>query len=228
MMASNILSRLLPPTFGTPSIYETMREHDQPSEYDIEERAGMALDEENLGVTFRDSEVDEALTDVNASRLHTSKLLNPKEKSQSAPRRVTPRQRRPSMSPKMAEEEDDLDDEVPMSLLIEGDEDRVGARERRQSGEGLPPVPGPQSRGTRAQWQATQEQQRLHHELGLGNPAQKMFGPAVRLNIVDAKEKAMWRWANVENLDNYLREVYDYYIGNGIWCMLLHRFLNLL
>lgn len=227
-MASNLLSRLLPPTFGAPSIYETMREHDQSSEYDIEERAGMALDEENLGVAFRDSEADEALTDVNASRSNTSKVLNPKEKSRSAPRRVTPRQRRPSMSPKMAEEEDDLDDEVPMSLLIEGDEDRVGARERRQSGEGLPPVPGPQSRGTRAQWQATQEQHRLHHELGLGNPTQKIFGRAVRLNIVDAKEKAMWRWANVENLDNYLREVYDYYIGNGIWCMLLHRFLNLL
>lgn len=227
-MASNILSRLLPPNFGAPSIYETMREHDQSSEYDIEERAGMALDEENLGVAFRDSEVDEALTDVNASRLHTSKLLKPKGKSRSAPRRVTPKQRRPPMSPKMAEEEDDLDDEVPMSLLIEGDEDQVGAGERRQSGEGLPPVPGPQSRGTRAQWQATQEQQRLHHEMGPGDSTQRIFGRAVRLNIVDAKEKAMWRWANVQNLDNYLREVYDYYIGNGIWCMLLHRFLNLL
>lgn len=227
-MASNILSRLLPPNFGAPSIYETMLEHDQSSEYDVEERAGMALDEENLGVAFRDSEVAEALTDVNASHLHTSKLLNPKEKSRSTSRRVTPKQRRPPVSPKMAEEEDDLDDEVPMSLLIEGDEDPAGAGERRQSGEGLPLVPGPQSRGTSAQWQATQEQQRLHHEMAPRNPPQRIFGRAARLNIVDAKEKAMWRWANVENLDNFLREVYDYYIGNGIWCMLLHRLLNLL
>lgn len=227
-MASNILSRLLPPPFGAPSIYETMREHDQSSEYDIEERAGIALNEENLGVAFRDSEVDEALTDANASHLHTSKLLKPKEKSRSAPRRVTPKQRRPSLSPKMADGEDDLDDEVPMSLLIEGDEDLAGAGERRQSGEILPPVPGPQSRGTRAQWQATQDQQRLHHEMGPGNPTQRIIGRAARLNIVDAKEKAMWRWANVENLDNFLREVYDYYIGNGIWCMLLHKLLNLL
>lgn len=227
-MASNILSRLLPPNFGAPSIYETMREHDQSSEYDIEERAGMALDEENMGVAFRDSEVDEALTDVDASHLHTSKLLNPKEKLPSPPRRVTPKQRRPSLSPKMAEEEDDLDDEVPMSLLIEGDEDPAGAGERRQSGEGLPPAPSSRSRGTRAQWQATQEQQRLHHEMGPRNPTQRIFGRAARLNIVDAKEKAMWRWANVENLDNFLREVYDYYIGNGIWSMLLHRLLNLL
>lgn len=227
-MASNILSRLLPPNFGAPSIYETMREHDQSSEYDIEERAGMALDEQNLGVAFRDSEVDEPLTDATTSHLHTSKLLDPKEKSLSPPRRVTPKQRRPPLSPKMAEEEDDLDDEVPMSLLIEGDEDPSGAGERRQSGERLPPVPSPQSRGTRAQWQATQEQQRLHHETGLRNSTQKSFGRAARLNLVDGKEKAMWRWANVENLDNFLREVYDYYIGNGIWCMLLHRLLNLL
>lgn len=225
-MASKILSRLLPPTFGAPSIYETMREHDQFSEYDIEERAGMAPNEENLGVAFHDSEGDEALTDINASRVHTSKLLNPNEKSRSTPRR--PKRGRPPMSSKMAEEEDDLDDEVPMSLLIEGDEDQLVAGERRQSGEGLPPVPGPQSRGTRAQWQATQEQQRLHHEMSPGNPAPNLLGRAVRLNVVDAKEKALWRWANVENLDNYLREVYDYYIGNGIWCMLLHRFLNLL
>ena len=205
-----------------------MREHDQSSEYDIEERAGMALDEENLGVAFRDSEVDEALSGVNSTHLDTSKLLNPKERSRSAPWRVTPKQRRPPTSPKIAEEEDDLDDEVPMSLLIEGDEDLVGARERRQSGEALPPVPGPQSRGTRAQWQATQEQHRLHQELSPGNPSQRTFGRAARLNIVDAREKAMWRWANVENLDNFLREVYDYYIGNGIWCMLLHRILSLL
>lgn len=227
-MASNILSRLLPPNFGAPSIYETMREHDQSSEYDIEERAGMVLDEENLGVAFRDSEVDEALTDLNTSHLHTSKLLNPKEKLPSAPRRVTPKQRRPSLSPKMAEEEDDLDDEVPMSLLIEGDEDPAGAGEQRQSGAALPPATSPRSRGTRAQWQATQEQQRLHHEMGPRNPTQRISGRAARLNIADAKEKAMWRWANVENLDNFLREVYDYYIGNGIWCMLLHRLLNLL
>jgi autophagy-related protein 9 len=42
------------------------------------------------------------------------------------------------------------------------------------------------------------------------------------------KDKAMWRWANVENLDNFLKEVYVYYLGNGIWCILLSRTLNLL
>jgi len=38
----------------------------------------------------------------------------------------------------------------------------------------------------------------------------------------------MWRWANVENLDNYLKDVYMYFMGNGIWCIGLGRALNLL
>lgn len=39
-------------------------------------------------------------------------------------------------------------------------------------------------------------------------------------------EKAMWRWVNVENLDNFLREVYDYFLDCGIWSILLSRALK--
>jgi autophagy-related protein 9 len=45
---------------------------------------------------------------------------------------------------------------------------------------------------------------------------------------VDPKKKAMWRWANVEDLDNFLKDVYTYFLGNGIWSILLTRVLNLL
>jgi autophagy-related protein 9 len=38
----------------------------------------------------------------------------------------------------------------------------------------------------------------------------------------------MWRWANVEDLDNFLKDVYTYFLGNGIWSILLTRVLNLL
>ena len=38
----------------------------------------------------------------------------------------------------------------------------------------------------------------------------------------------MWRWTNVQNLDNFLNDVYNYYIGKGIWSILLARVLNLL
>ncbi|WVF69103.1 hypothetical protein IAT40_003877 [Kwoniella sp. CBS 6097] len=41
-------------------------------------------------------------------------------------------------------------------------------------------------------------------------------------------EKALWKWVNVEDLDGFLQDVYDYYKGKGIWCIALARILNLL
>ncbi|WRT66735.1 uncharacterized protein IL334_003698 [Kwoniella shivajii] len=41
-------------------------------------------------------------------------------------------------------------------------------------------------------------------------------------------EKALWKWVNVDDLDGFLQEVYDYYKGKGIWCIALARVLNLL
>jgi autophagy-related protein 9 len=91
-----------------------------------------------------------------------------------------------------------------------------------------PSLPGPSTRGDRARGRAAREQQPLYH-------ADRRRAPAVRwslglpnLNTVDPKEKAMWMWANVENLDNFLKDVYTYFLGNGIWSILLNRVLSLL
>ncbi|TKA62511.1 hypothetical protein B0A49_09228, partial [Cryomyces minteri] len=40
--------------------------------------------------------------------------------------------------------------------------------------------------------------------------------------------EAMYKWASVQNLDKFLLEVYEYFLGHGIWSILLARFLNLL
>ncbi|KAG0310643.1 autophagy protein atg9 [Dissophora globulifera] len=45
---------------------------------------------------------------------------------------------------------------------------------------------------------------------------------------MNAAELAMWKWVNVENLDNFLARVYDYYVGKGMYTILLERSLNLL
>lgn len=42
------------------------------------------------------------------------------------------------------------------------------------------------------------------------------------------RQKALWTWVNVVDLDGYLQEVYEYYIGQGIYCIALRRILNLL
>ncbi|KZS88344.1 APG9-domain-containing protein [Sistotremastrum niveocremeum HHB9708] len=45
---------------------------------------------------------------------------------------------------------------------------------------------------------------------------------------LDPRERALWHWVNVYNLDAYLQEVYAYYEGKGIYCIALSRGLNLL
>ncbi|KAI7898327.1 autophagy protein Apg9-domain-containing protein [Cokeromyces recurvatus] len=45
---------------------------------------------------------------------------------------------------------------------------------------------------------------------------------------VTVYDRTMWRWANVENMDDFFQRVYEYYQGKGIYCILLARFLNLL
>ncbi|GAA5905963.1 hypothetical protein JCM5296_001302 [Sporobolomyces johnsonii] len=45
---------------------------------------------------------------------------------------------------------------------------------------------------------------------------------------MSAKERALWRWVNVEDLDGFLHQVYLYYVGKGIWAIGLERILNLL
>ena len=207
-------------------MYETLRQHDESSDHsDFEDRAGMALDEENLEAGFHDYELDDALADAAASQAAPSTRRN-SSRGTSA-RNVHSRTRGHQSTHRG--NVDELDDEVPQSLLIEDDDDVFPTSGTRQSG-GIPaPVPGPTSRGTRAKWQATQDQQRLHpedppHARPPGIPNRR--GNA--LGIMDPKERALWMWANVENLDNFLKDVYDYFLGNGIWCILLNRLLNLL
>ena len=128
----------------------------------------------------------------------------------------------------MISQEDEGDNDVPASLLVECDEvDLDGGQSKKKRGKQPVAVPGPSARG---QWDTAQTQQRLHDD--------GVFGPSRRDNRLpnsvfagmvsgNAKKKAEWRWANVSNLDNFIKEVYDYYVGNGMWCILVERGLHL-
>ncbi|KAH3683681.1 hypothetical protein WICPIJ_005365 [Wickerhamomyces pijperi] len=48
-----------------------------------------------------------------------------------------------------------------------------------------------------------------------------------RLGILNPKERALWKWANVENLDKFLQDVYSYYLGSGYYCIMLSKFFDL-
>ncbi|KAL8735572.1 MAG: hypothetical protein Q9166_000741 [cf. Caloplaca sp. 2 TL-2023] len=220
-MASNVFSRFLPANTGSPSIYETLRQHDEASDQsDIEERAAMVADEENLRGGFHDYELDDGAADIASTR--RSGITGSK-----GARKI--RKGKMPQSPLNGPDTEDADDEVPPSLLIEDNDSPVSPLQEQQPRPTASPIPGPTSRATRAKWRATQEQQQLHAEVpprhcqsmqpGRQNPG---------LAIASPRERAMWRWANVEDLDNFLRDVYEYFLGNGIWCILLSRLLNLL
>lgn len=42
------------------------------------------------------------------------------------------------------------------------------------------------------------------------------------------REQALWMWSNVDNIDDFLKEVYGYYMGKGFQCVALTRGCNLL
>lgn len=51
--------------------------------------------------------------------------------------------------------------------------------------------------------------------------------PANKINTLSRKEKALWKWANVDNLDVFLQDIYNYYLGNGFTCIVLEKVLNI-
>jgi autophagy-related protein 9 len=242
MMASNILSRLLPSNNMAPSIYEDLRAHDEASEpSDVEERAGMVLDEENLADAFHDYDLDRAgVFDGEDSRVTTEStaFLPPQNgRGQQAQTRNESRNTKDNLKPNWIAQsprilEDDGDDDVPASLLIEGDDvpgpsQPVRQRStRHQKGTKHRSAPGPSTNDTRARWDAVQAHQQLHPEDDIGGQQSSVPKPALLTG--SPRDKALWTWLNATNLDHFMGEVYDYYMGAGIWCICLDRILYLL
>lgn len=232
-MASTFLSRFTGPNNVSASIYETIRQHDDDSEgSDIEERAGLVVE------GYQDIESNDA--NMSSSRLlprHFDASTADNNKGQ-APRKEksrTQHRSRWSQGPHKLLDVEEADDEVPASLLI--DHNAGGAREHGSIS--LPPPPSqmsdsPGPRGDtgrrlpsgRAMRLPTR---RLSSPGSLRRPPTEPVPGAFWGNFANAdpKEKAMFRWVNVTNLDNFLLEVYMYYIHHGFWSILLMRFLNL-
>jgi autophagy-related protein 9 len=235
MMASNLLSRLLPTNPAGRSIYDDLRAHDgADSDADIEERAGLAIDEENLG--YQDDELGNPdVFDGEESRITTESTAflarQQNDRTQgagvAASRRNKVHRGWFAQSPRILAE--DGDDDVPASLLVEENDPSQPRVKDVKTKKRHSAIPGPSNRETRAHWEAAQAQQRLHHDDAEGVPnILQAEQPAARVLTGSPRDKAMWRWINVVNLDRFMEEVYTYYTGSGIWCILLFRVLNLL
>jgi autophagy-related protein 9 len=199
----------------------------------------MALDEENLGHRFEDYELDhaqvEGLGDSPVSD-HDAPLLNEgpglqdlsraKEKGLSGQPTARPKWLSPQANLPVAEEGDD---EVPASLLIEDREDTatiMAGKTDMHADAALSFMPPPPSAEEPAPWNPVDMHPAVLPKPRTRKSVRGKFDNA--LAIIEPRERAMWRWANVENLDNFLKDVYDYYLGNGIWSIILSRALNLL
>lgn len=230
-----MLSRFLPPT-DSPSVYETLRQHDAASDSsDIEERAGMALEGEGQ---FSDRELEDALADARDSELSspTAGLLShpPQPSGQGSP--SVSRRRKQSKPRWMAQasprgyEVEEPDEDVPQSLLVEGHDDeelrsRLPPPPQMMPSRSRTPSPQP-SPHRNLRWESSRNRQ---PSVDNRHPLKRLLtGQHLALASIDPKRKAMWRWANVEDLDNFLKDVYTYFLGNGFWSILLGRFLNLL
>jgi autophagy-related protein 9 len=222
-MTSNPFSKLVPTTHGR-SFYEDLRRREE----DTEDQAGL-LDEENLNQNFHDYDLEHAELGVEESRTTLGGVTSPTGRGHG---RRGGRQHRDSRSSWIPQEVEDGDNDVPASLLVEcneGDTQRISGRPRRsRKGKQPAAVPGPSK--ARSQWETAQAQQRLHDD--------DVFGPRRRDNGLptslfsgmvagNARKKAEWKWANVSNLDIFIKNVYDYYLGNGMWCILTDRALHL-
>lgn len=121
-------------------------------------------------------------------------------------------------------EQEEGDDDVPASLLMENN-----------AGESVQPLP---SRGARKLTARSEAKPKAQLE-GIarqdtpydGVPSRRLLGrPSAvgSLKTTSRREKALWAWVNTSNLDRFMRDVYDYYEGGGMWCIMCSNALWLL
>ncbi|KAI8956749.1 APG9-domain-containing protein [Daldinia sp. FL1419] len=226
-MPPNLFSRLVP-SGDDRTLYDRLRDGQDD---DIESRAGLDLDEENLAQHFQDDDFGHAGAGLDDSHLSTPR--SPMIGASKARRNTTRVARRDAKSPWFTPEYD-VDNDVPASLLVEGPD--ATASKPNQHRTSPRPIRNPtrrqsKNRRIQAQWETAQAHQRLHQDEeyspSTSQPPRSsaMRGPGF---AGSPKDKAMFRWANVSNLDVFIRDVYDYYLGAGMWCILLDRVLHLL
>jgi autophagy-related protein 9 len=227
-MASNILSRLLPSAGEDPERIPPARHPDEESgDPDLEHVDDARFEDQDLAQLLAEGMEDDMPITDDTHSVDERDLPRRSIKRPSGSDRTSRNGKQP-MRPQNSRPTDDEDD-VPSSLLLGGTSDR---RRKRKSSKGqsvadLPTamaIPGPDTRTTRAQWEATRAQQQLHNDLTSPPSIQPITGNRLRPTLtVDAKEKAMWAWVNVGNLDNHLTWVYRYYEQHGIWSHLLDK-----
>lgn len=214
------------PSRGARSFYDELRARDENA--DVEDEAGLNVDEDNLRQHFNELDAD-GLAGTDSRMTVDSAYGGPKGIAV-----AQPRGRREPQSAKWQLHDDDADNDVPASLLVEHNEaERPHPapihEQPRHSRRPLLPAGAPSPGRSHAQWEAATTQQRLHADDSYGQPgAPRPMSLTTGMIPGGSREKALWRWVNTSNLDSFMRDVYDYYEGGGLWCILCSNALWLL
>lgn len=205
---------------GSRSFYEQLRGDINDDTDDVEQRAagGEDVDEDNWAQNFREQDLDHmgdlAVDDSRMTVDSRAKFLRGHETATGA-------------GSKWPSQDDEADNDVPASLLVERHAPpqlAVDPNTQRPSATKRSDGPKPSSRKTEAQWARAQAQQPLHD---VPAPRRPRTSAVASLVTGSDKERAMWRWINVSNLDVFMKEVYEYYLGSGFWCIVCERILHL-
>ena len=224
-MADGVIARLMSGGRGgrgARSFYEELRGRDNAA--DVDDHAGL-LDEENLNQQFNDYDIENAeglrLDDSRA----TVDARVPRGRAQ-----MPGRSSRPDTTTHWgASHDDDGDNDVPASLLVEH-YDR-GAAPLGTPGKLRSQHAGPRAHPALAFSKGRTHQQRPHADQDAQLPLHSNAVPSIILAGAvtgDAKKMAEWRWANITNLDSFMQDVYNYYRGSGMWCIVVERVLHLM
>ena len=217
-MSSRILSQIFDRN-NNASIYETLREHDEAAASysdldDLEERAGMrpATVQEDTEASYMDDDESTFQLQQRPPNAESSMLEPSARQHRYFPALTGPRDARFSASRRY--NDDDDGSEVPQSLLFEPSK-RATSFDGGESTPGLGNGnPGPSTTARRReQWDAATVL--ADKSGGMAGAGPGKLPPPQRLGSIQPKERAMWKWANVENLDNFLHDVGLPYVDGG-------------
>lgn len=220
MMASKVLSRFLP---GAESAFEGHRQGTGESQR-ILEAGGEPEDDGNFHDFVDEQELDNMLLEQSSPEQRGRNRPHP-QPGPSRPAGKPKHDTRHVSSSTARSSSPGEHNDVPESLLMEAGKTGAESPEARYRDA----EEARQTDKMRQQWKQAQEHQRLF----LDQPpapatAYSRQQPRTYTSRIDRKEQALWRWANVENVDGFLLEVYQYYTDHGIWSILLARVIYVL
>ncbi|SPO01312.1 related to APG9 - integral membrane protein required for Cvt and autophagy transport [Cephalotrichum gorgonifer] len=230
-MTSNAFSGADTPGRSRQPFFDELRNNSGGSDAH-HDASGLGVDEQNLQADLRDYDLESGM-DGGQSRMTLDSRPDTAAGAHITSLHGGTRGR--NRNRWQSQDDDDEENDVPESLLMEPNEVdgvpdlRPGLAHQSRHTE-QPLLGGHPSHKPLGRWDASRSIRKSHK--GNRPPPAPAKLPTQPVNpgaaARSARDKASWRWVNVSNLDQFMLDVYNYYEGCGIWCILTDRGLHLL